>query len=163
MIAPKRCLASFRQVTASFDGSRPVRRLCHHRSDGLVLQVAVPDSGSSPNVNHVITALLTEGDLDRGRAPDRKSAQWRCGTVDPATGAVCTRRPHRSDEQHQGHHAVQGTGRSTRVATWIGGSERAMVVDGYTWTRIPGTVTEVRALTATPLALRYRPSGHRSR
>ncbi|MFL6150637.1 MAG: hypothetical protein ACJ72I_24645 [Pseudonocardiaceae bacterium] len=41
----------------------------------------------------------------------------------------------------------------------ITGSERAMVVDGYTWTRIPGTATEARALTATPLALRYRRSG----
>jgi hypothetical protein len=38
-----------------------------------------------------------------------------------------------------------------------------MVVDGYTWTRIPGTAIEVRALTATSLALRYRPAGHRSR
>ena len=32
-----------------------------------------------------------------------------------------------------------------------------MVVDGYTWTRIPGTDLEVRALTDKPLALRYRP------
>jgi hypothetical protein len=38
-----------------------------------------------------------------------------------------------------------------------------MVVDGYTWTPIPGTDVEVRALATTPLALRYRPSGHRSR
>jgi hypothetical protein len=33
-----------------------------------------------------------------------------------------------------------------------------MVVDGYTWSRLPGTDIEVRALAATPLALRYRPS-----
>ncbi|MGH3634010.1 MAG: hypothetical protein ACRDTS_07950 [Mycobacterium sp.] len=51
--------------------------------------------------------------------------------MDSATGAVCTRRPHR-DEQHQGDQAVQGTGRSTRLVNWIGGTERAMVVDGYT-------------------------------
>ncbi len=38
-----------------------------------------------------------------------------------------------------------------------------MVVDGYTWTRVPGTGIEVRALAATPLALRYRPSGRRAR
>jgi hypothetical protein len=38
-----------------------------------------------------------------------------------------------------------------------------MVVDGYTWTRVPGTTIEVRALTDKPLALRYRSSGHRSR
>jgi hypothetical protein len=31
------------------------------------------------------------------------------------------------------------------------------VVDGYTWTRIPGTDLEVRVLTDKPLALRYRP------
>jgi hypothetical protein len=37
-----------------------------------------------------------------------------------------------------------------------------MVVTGYTWTRVPGTGIEVRALATTPLALRYRPSGHRS-
>jgi hypothetical protein len=32
--------------------------------------------------------LLTEGDLDRGRSPDGGSASFRCGIVDPATGAV---------------------------------------------------------------------------
>jgi hypothetical protein len=37
-----------------------------------------------------------------------------------------------------------------------------MVVDGYTWSRVPGTDIEVRALTDKPLALRYRPSGERS-
>ena len=31
-----------------------------------------------------------------------------------------------------------------------------MVVDGYVWTRVPGTDVEVRALTDRPLALRYR-------
>ena len=51
----------------------------------------------------------------------------------------------------------RGAGRSTRVVTWTGGTERAMVVDGYTWTRIPDTDLEVRALTDKPLALRYRP------
>jgi hypothetical protein len=33
-----------------------------------------------------------------------------------------------------------------------------MVVDGYCWTRVPGTDVEVRPLAITPLALRYRPS-----
>jgi hypothetical protein len=111
----------------------------------------------------VISSPLTEGDLDRGRAPDLKSPHWRCRIVDPATGAVCTRRPHRDDEQHQGYQAVQGSGRSTRIVSWSGGTERALVADGYTWTRVPGTDVEVRALAATPLALRYRPSGHHSR
>jgi hypothetical protein len=32
-----------------------------------------------------------------------------------------------------------------------------MVVDGYTWTSLPGTDYEVRALGVRPLALRYRP------
>ena len=103
------------------------------------------------------TPLLTEGDLDRGRPPELKSPHWRCGIVDPATGAVCTLRPHIEDKQHQGLGAVQGAGRSTRIVTWTGGTEHAMVVDGYTWTRIPGTDLEVRALTDKPLALRYRP------
>lgn len=106
----------------------------------------------------MIPSPLTEGDLDRGRAPDLNSSHWRCSTVDPATGAVCIRRPHR-DTEHRGYHSVQGTGRSTRLATWTGGTERAIVVDGYTWTRIPGTGIEVRALTEKPLALRYRPKG----
>ena len=35
-----------------------------------------------------------------------------------------------------------------------------MVVDGYTWTRMPGTTLEVRALTDKPLALRYRPRAY---
>jgi hypothetical protein len=35
---------------------------------------------------HMITRPLTEGDLDRGGAPDLKSPHWRCRTVDPATG-----------------------------------------------------------------------------
>jgi hypothetical protein len=80
----------------------------------------------------MINPPLTEGDLDRGRAPDLKSPHWRCGIVDPSTTAVCTRRPHRDDQRHQGYHAVQGIGRSIRVTTWTGGTERAMVVDGYT-------------------------------
>jgi hypothetical protein len=99
----------------------------------------------------MIIRPLTEDDLDRGRAPDLKSPHWRCRTVDPATGAVRTRRPHRDDQQHQGHHAVQGTGRSTRLTTWTGGTERAMVVNGYSWNRLPGTDVEVRALTDKPL------------
>jgi hypothetical protein len=103
------------------------------------------------------TPLLTEGDLVRGRAPELKSPHWRCGIVDPATGAACTLRPHTEDKHHQGCEAVQGAGRSTRIVTWAGGTQRAMVVDGYTWTRIPGTDLEVRALTNKPLALRYRP------
>jgi hypothetical protein len=38
-----------------------------------------------------------------------------------------------------------------------------MIIDGYCWNRMPGTDVDLRALAATPLALRYRPSGHRSR
>jgi hypothetical protein len=34
----------------------------------------------------------------------------------------------------------------------------SMVVDGSSWSRLPGTDVEVRALTSKPLALRYRPS-----
>jgi hypothetical protein len=83
------------------------------------------------------TPLLTEGDLDRGRPPELKSPHWRCSIVDPATGATCTLRPHTEDKQHQGRQAVQGAGRSTHVVTWTGVTERAMVIDGYTWTRIP--------------------------
>jgi hypothetical protein len=109
------------------------------------------------------TPLLTEGDLDRGQPPSLRSPHWRCGIVHAASGAVCTRRPHRDDEQHQGYQAVQGIGRSTRLVSWSGGTERAMVVNAYTWTRVPGTDIEVRALTDKPLALRYRPSAHRSR
>ncbi len=103
------------------------------------------------------TPLLTEGDWDRGRPPELKSPHWRCGIVDPATGATCTLRPHTDDQQHRGRQAVQGAGHSTRIVSWTGGTERAMVVDGYTWTRIPGTDLEVRALTDKPLALRHRP------
>jgi len=103
------------------------------------------------------TPLLTEGDLDRGRPPELKSPHWRCGIVDPASGATCTLRPHTPDKHHRGRQAVQGAGRSTRIVTWTGGTERAMVVDGYTCTRIFCTDLEVRALTDKPLALRYRP------
>ena len=76
--------------------------------------------------------LLTEGDLDRGRPPDLTSQHWRCGIVDPATGRVCTRRPHADGEQHKGRSAVQGAGRSTRPVSWAGGTTRAMVIDAYT-------------------------------
>ncbi|MFZ0122346.1 MAG: hypothetical protein WAL99_23465 [Pseudonocardiaceae bacterium] len=101
-------------------------------------------------------SLLTEGDLDRGWPPDLTSPQWRCRVVDQATGAVCTRRPHADGEEHKGLAAVQGAGRSTRSVSWSGGSTRAVVVDGYVWSRVPGTDVEVRALTERPLALRYR-------
>lgn len=109
-----------------------------------------------------VTFPLTEGDLVRGCPPDRSFRQWRCRVVDPATGAVCTRRPHGDEESHQGWEAVQGVGRSTRLTSWDGGTERAMVVDGYTWARVPGTDLEVRALTDKPLALRYRPRSRHS-
>lgn len=112
-------------------------------------------------VQDMTLPLITEGDIDRGRAPDLTSPHWRCSIVHAASGAVCTRRPHGDDVQHQGYEAVQGAGRSTRLVRWTGGSERAMVVDGYTWSRLPGTEVEVRALTDKPLALRYRPSRHR--
>jgi hypothetical protein len=52
--------------------------------------------------------------------------------------------------------------RSTRLVQWTGGTERAMVVDGYIWSRLPGTDTEVRALADKPLALRYRPPRRRA-
>lgn len=100
--------------------------------------------------------LLTEGDLDRGRPPELTSPHWRCRIVDPTTGAVCTRRPH-GDVEHKGWAAVQRAGRSTRLVSWTHGTERAMIIDGYLWTRVPGTNIEVRALTDRPLALRYRP------
>ncbi|MCA1707044.1 MAG: hypothetical protein LC808_28770 [Actinobacteria bacterium] len=58
-----------------------------------------------------------------------------------------------------GYQRVMGTVRTTSVTTWAGGPERAMVVDGYTWTAIPCTDYEVRALAVQPLALRYRPRG----
>jgi hypothetical protein len=104
----------------------------------------------------VIARLLTEGDLDRGRPSDRTSPQWRCRVVDQATGAVCTRRPHADGELHKGWAAVQGAGRSARPVSWAGGTSRALVVDGYVWSRVPGTDVEVRALTERPLALRYQ-------
>jgi hypothetical protein len=109
---------------------------------------------------HTMTSpLLTEGDLDRDRPPQLTSPHGRCGVV--PTGAVCTRWPHGDGEQHQGYQAVQGTGRSTCRVPWTGGTERAMVVDGDTGSRLPGTNVEVRALTDQPLALQYRPSGGR--
>ncbi len=102
--------------------------------------------------------LLTEGDLDRGHPPDLTSPLWYCLIVHVATGAVCTRRPHGDGVEHKGYAAVQGTGRTTYLVEWIGGTERAMVVDSYSWSRLPGTDVEVRALTDKPLAVRYRPS-----
>jgi hypothetical protein len=110
----------------------------------------------TPTVPDMTTSLLTEGDLDRGHPPDLTSPHWRCGIVHTVTGAVCTRRPH-NDSGHRGYEAAQGSGRSTRSVKWSGGTERAMVVGGYTWSRLPGTDVEVRALTDKPLALRYRP------
>ena len=91
-----------------------------------------------------MTVLLTEGDVVRGRPPDRTMPHWRCGIVDRATGAVCTLRPHPAEvQQHSGWAAVQGAGRSKYQVTWTGGTERAMVVDGYVWTRVPGTDVEI--------------------
>jgi hypothetical protein len=59
--------------------------------------------------------------------------------------------------EHHGLQAVQGGGHDRRIVTWSGGSERAMVVEhGYTWTRVPGTDTEVRVLANRPVALRWR-------
>jgi hypothetical protein len=111
---------------------------------------------------HMTRPLLTEGDCDRGHPPDLTRPHWRCRVVDPATGAVCTLRPHDDNQEHKGLAAVQGLGRSTKPVAWTGGTERAMVVDGYTWSRVPGTDIEVRALTDRPLALRYRPSRSRN-
>jgi hypothetical protein len=44
--------------------------------------------------------------------------------------------------------------------SWNGAAEPSgpRWVDGYRWSRLPGTDVEVRALTDKPLALRYRPS-----
>lgn len=47
---------------------------------------------------------------------------------------------------------------ATYLVEWTGGTERAMVVDGYRLSRLPRSDVEVRALTDKPLALRYRPS-----
>ena len=41
---------------------------------------------------------------------------------------MCTSRPHRDDQQHQGYHAVQGIGSSTRVTTWTGGTEEQLSI-----------------------------------
>jgi hypothetical protein len=86
--------------------------------------------------------LLTEGDLDRGRPPELKSLHWCCGIVDPATGAACTLRPHTDGKHHQGRQPVQGAGRSTRIVTWTGPTERAMVVDGYTGPAFPAPTSK---------------------
>jgi hypothetical protein len=67
-------------------------------------------AGYVPTVQDMTTALLTEGDLDRGQPPNLTRPHWRSGIVHAATGAVCTRRPHRSHELHHGYQAVQGTG-----------------------------------------------------
>lgn len=101
--------------------------------------------------------LLTEGDVARGRPPDISSAFFRCGIVDPATGAVCTKRPHGDGDAHEGFEAVVGSGQDRRLVAWRGGAERAMVVEqGYTWTRVPRTDIEIRVLANRPVALRYR-------
>lgn len=65
-------------------------------------------------------------------------------------------RGHSSPQCNSAWAAVQGAGRSKRFVAWTGGTERAMVVDGYVWTRVPGTEVEVRVLGDRPLALRYR-------
>jgi hypothetical protein len=67
--------------------------------------------------SRMTSPLLTEGDLDRGHAPDVISPYWRCVVVDPTTGAVCTRRPH-GDMQHCGCQVVHGTGWSNRLVLW---------------------------------------------
>lgn len=84
------------------------------------------------------TPVLTEGDVARGHGPDLTRRQWRCGIVHAATGAVCTSRPHGDEVQHRGYEAAQGAGRSTRLKRWSGGTERAMIVGGYGWSRLPG-------------------------
>jgi len=103
----------------------------------------------------VATQLLTESDLDCDRVPELQSPHWKCSVAEPTTGGVCTSRPHH-DEQHEDYQSVQGVGRSIRLVSWIGDTERAVVVDGYTWIRVSGTSVEVPALTGKPLALRYR-------
>lgn len=101
--------------------------------------------------------LLTEGDVARDRPPDIANAYFCCGIVDPATGAVCTKRPHGDAVEHEGYSAVSGGGRDRRLETWHGGAERALVVEqGYAWTRVPGTDVEVRVVGDRPLAVRYR-------
>jgi hypothetical protein len=92
---------------------------------------------------HMITRPLTEGDLDRGRAPDLKSPHWRCSTVDPATGAVCT----------ADHTATTS---STRVTTpcrasagppasppGSSGPNARWSSTAIAWNRLPGTDVEV--------------------
>ena len=90
-----------------------------NRPRELVLRVAVPNSRRLALMCiDVITPLLTEGDLDRGRPPALKSLHWCCGIVDPATGAACTLRPHTDGKHHQGRQAVQGAGRSCGARIW---------------------------------------------
>ena len=56
---------------------------------------------------------------------------------------------------------MQGAGRASKLVACTEGTEPTMVLDAYTWTRVPGPDTEVRALTDRPLALRYSPAGRR--
>ncbi|HEX4103273.1 MAG TPA: hypothetical protein VHY21_22475 [Pseudonocardiaceae bacterium] len=61
-------------VAASFDEFGGVGWRTGSTPDGLVLRVAVPGHRIlTQRANHVITRQLSEGDLDRGRAPDLKS------------------------------------------------------------------------------------------
>jgi hypothetical protein len=137
------------------------------RGDGLKRRVtrSIDRAGVDPHAGFgwltrtlvgMMTPLLPEGDLVRGRAPDLTSPHWRCGIVDRATGAVCTRCPHGQGQEHQGWAAVQGAGRSKKLVGWNGGREWAMVVDGYTWSRVPGTEVEVRVLADRPMAVRQQ-------
>ena len=87
--------------------------------------------------------MLIEGDLAGEYPPDVTGPHWYCGIVHDA-GSVCTRRPHGDGVEHKGYAAVQGTGRSTYLMDWAGGTQRAMVVDGYRWSRLPGADIEVR-------------------
>ncbi|HEY3689458.1 MAG TPA: hypothetical protein VGL46_04040 [Pseudonocardiaceae bacterium] len=95
----------------------------------------------------MITHPLTEGGLDRGRAPDLKSPHWRCGIVDPSTTAVCTRGLP-GCTGHRPFHPPRPLDRRP---------ERAMVVAGYTWDPRTRTGIEVRALATTPRRFRWCP------
>jgi hypothetical protein len=103
------------------------------------------------------TPLLTEGDLGRGQPRDLTSPHWRCGIVHTGTGACVAAGRLAMRCSSRATKRCKARARSTRLVEWTGATERAMVVDGYRWSRLPGTNVEVRALTDKPLALRYRP------
>ncbi|MGH3709463.1 MAG: hypothetical protein ACRDRQ_15470 [Pseudonocardiaceae bacterium] len=84
------------------------------------------------------TLFFTKGDLARGRAPNLTSPPWRHSLADLTTGPCA----------HGGHTATTSSTRATRScgapagpptsSAGPGETEHTMVVDGYTWIRVPG-------------------------